>query len=391
MAGFLNSFSPIVAGSSGTTAIQFILPPGTDASLGSITYKLQDPDGIVYASGNAIGYSVTAAPNAVQVNGTIVLAIPDSIPTNTVGTAYQVSMTLTLPGQNSVMQNALVTVLPNTMVATGASDTVIIQGNLSELELVLPNVEAYVTANFYRDNDIINPTPPTVTGPVATSDGYRYTISVNTSQIPPSLEPYGVIWLFGDSNVSISDQEQSAVYIVTPTQIQAAKDLMLRINKARTSIGDKPTFSVTEMFSYLRRGMDWFNSTGLATSFTMTNAKYGTREFWLKFSEVIALRAQYMFEGETAFDFQGQAISLNVDRAQYYEGLASSIENEAMEPTRQYKQQLGKRGNTGGDGSVNPNTLRHGAIGSVGISLTPVSNIRLGNPNSYFFGIRPFW
>lgn len=391
MAGFLNSFSPIVAGSSGTTAIQFILPPGTDASLGSITYKLQDADGIVYASGNAIGYSVSTVTNAVQVNATIVLAVPDTTPTNTVGSSYQVSMTLALPNQNSVMQNALITILPNTMVATGASDTVIVQGNLSELELVLPIVYPYITANFYRDNDVINPNPPTVSGPVATSDGYRYTIAVNTAAIPPSLEPYSVIWLFGDSNVSISDQEQSAVYIVTPTQIQAAKDLMLRINKARTSIGDKPTFSVTEMFSYLRRGMDWFNSVGVATSFTMNNAKFGTREYWLKFSEIIALRSQYMFEGETAFDFQGQAISLNVDRAQYYEGLASAIENEAMEPTRQYKQQLGKRGNIDGDGSANPATLRHGAIGSVGISLTPVSNIRLGNPNSYFFGIRPFW
>lgn len=391
MAGFLNSFSPIIAGSSGTTAIQFILPPGTDASLGSVTFKLQDSDGLVYSSGSAIGYSISVAPHAVQVNGSIILMIPDNIPVNPTGTAYQVSMVLSIPGVSPIFQNALVTVLPNTMVSTGAADTVIVRGNSAKLNLVLPTLPGYVTANFYKDNDIINASPPAVQGPVVTSDGYSYTIVLDTTQIPASLEPYGVIWLIGDDPITLHDQEQSAVYIISPTQVQAAKDLMLRINKARTSIGDRPTFEITEMFSYLRRGMDWFNSIGAATNFNMTNAKYGTREFWIKFSEVVALRAQYMFEGETSFDFQGQAISLSVDRSQFYDGLASTIESEAVEATRVFKQQMAKRGNSGGDGSANPTSLQHGAIGSVGISLSPVSNLRLGNPNSYFFGIRPFW
>jgi len=390
MSGFLNSFSPIIAGSSGTTAVQFILPKGADAALGSISFQLVDPDGVVWSSGLATGYNIVPTSNSVIVNATVVLSVPSNIPVNDIGTAYQVSMNLSVPNGLTVLQNALFTILPDTMVETGASDTVIVKGTKAKLQLVLPEA-SYVTANFYKDNSVINPTPPVVSGPTLTSDGYLYEIVLDTTQIPASLEPYGVMWLYGPSATDLYDQEQSAIYLISPTQVQAAKDLQYRINKARTSIGDKPTFSMEEMFSYLRRGMDWFNSIGIVTTFNMTNAKYGTREFWLKFSEVIALRAQYGFEGETAFDFQGQAISLSVDRAQYYEGLASAIENEAMEPTRQYKQQLGKRGNTDGDGSVNPNTLRQGAIGSLGISLTPVSNLRLGNPNSYFFGIRPFW
>ncbi len=391
MSGFLNSFSPIVAGNSGTTVVQFVLPSGTNAAGGSIQYELVDPNGIVYTSGTAIGYSVTTSPNSVQANATVVLSVPSNIPVNLLGTAYQVSMTLNIPGKSPVLQTALVTIQPNTMVYTGASDIVCIKGTTAKLQLVLPEDFPTVTANFYKDNDIINPTPPSVTGPVVTSDGYAYSINLVTQQIPASLEPYGVIWQYGASATDLEGQEQSSVYVITQSMIQAAKDLQLRINKARTSIGDKPTFDITEMFSYMRRGMDWFNSVGITTSFTMTNAKFGTREYWLKFSEVIALRSQYMFEGETAFDFQGQAISLNVDRSQYYEGLASAIESEAMEPTRQYKDQLGKRGNINGDGSADPNSLRKGAIGSLGISLTPVSNLRLGNPNAYFFGIRPFW
>lgn len=390
MAGFLNSFSPIVAGNSGTTLIQFQLPAGTSAASGVISYELKDADGVVYANGMAVGYNVVNTANAVLVNASIILTVPSNIPTNIVGTAYQVSMKLSIPSLPDNFQSALITILPNTMVETGAADIVSIHGTKALLELVLAE-NKYVTADFYKDNTKINPTPPTVSPAVATSDGYAYQIELNTQPLQPSLEPYGVVWFYGNDATHLYDQEQSSVYVITQSQLQAAKDLQLRINKARTSIGDKPTFDITEMLSYLRRGMDWFNAFGIVTSFTMTNAKYGTREYWLKFSEIIALRAQYMFESETNFDFQGQAISLNVDRTGFYEGLASAIESEVQEAARQYKQQLGKRGNTNGDGSADPNSLRKGAIGSLGISLTPVSNLRLGNPNSYFFGIRPFW
>lgn len=391
MSGFLNSFNDTVAGDTATTTIQFVLPLNFDASLGNISFLLQDAEGLVYSYGVANNYSVSQSQNAVLVQAQVNLTIPSTIPTNNMGTAYQVSMLLEVPNEKPVYQNALIKVLPLTMKETGASDCVIIKGSRSSLDLTLPRQYNVVSANFYRDNDIINPTPPIIAPPVPTADGFVYSIKLNTQQIQATLNPYSVIWLYGDSPTELDEQTQSSIYVVTPSMMQAAKDLLLRVNKARTSIGDRPTYSIDEMMSYLRRGADWFNAYSLVTTFSMTNAKNGIREYWIKFSEVIALRSQYMYEGETAFDFQGQAVSLNIDRSQYYEGLASVIENEVLEPTRMLKQQLAKRGNTDGDGSVDPNALRRGAIGSLGISLTPVSNLRLGNPNSYFFGIRPFW
>jgi hypothetical protein len=120
----------------------------------------------------------------------------------------------------------------------------------------------------------------------------------------------------------------------------------------------------------------------------MTNATGPVRNYWINMSEIEALRSQYMAESEAAFDFQGQAISLSIDRTQYYEALASAIEIQIQEPMRTLKQNLGKRGALAGDGNVDPTQLRQGAIGTIGISLSPVSNLRPFNANYWLGGLR---
>jgi hypothetical protein len=76
-----------------------------------------------------------------------------------------------------------------------------------------------------------------------------------------------------------------------------------------------------------------------------------------------------------------------VDRSQYYESLAASLESAITESCRQLKQQMAKRGISSGDGSQNPNALAYGAIGTVGISLSPISNIRsFGVGNTWWGG-----
>ncbi|MEK9322795.1 hypothetical protein, partial [Escherichia coli] len=61
--------------------------------------------------------------------------------------------------------------------------------------------------------------------------------------------------------------------------------------------------------------MDAFNGAyGQFTSFTMTNARGPIREYWLLYAELAAIQSQYLAEGEKAFNYQGAAISLEVDR-----------------------------------------------------------------------------
>lgn len=385
---FLNTFESVVAGNSATTVAQFVLPVGTDASNGVVTFELLDADGAVYSSGTGTGYSFTAAANGVVAQATVVVPVPSNIPTNITGESYQVRITLTTPDFTTQLFANLI-VNPATLTYTGAEDVVELSGNTVQMNLVLPATFTTVTADFYYQNTKINPAPPTILGPTATADGYHYwlNLTLDPSVVPATLYPYHLLWQYSNAGSGVNI-ENAAVYCVTPSMMQAMKDLLAEINKARTSIGERPTFSVLDAFTHLRLGGDLWNAFGNPTTFTFTNAVGGVRAYWLAWSKISALRSQYLFEGESAFDYGGQSVTLNIDRTQYYEGMASAIESSITEPGRAFKGILAKRGNTSGDGNVDPNKLRFGAIGTVGVTLSPVANIRPWNVNTWLGGQR---
>jgi hypothetical protein len=138
---------------------------------------------------------------------------------------------------------------------------------------------------------------------------------------------------------------------------------------------------------WLRRGMDMFNNAhGVFTSFTMTNAMGGVREFWLLCAEKAALEAQYGLEAEKSFNFSGAAISLDVDRTQYLDAMIGKIDQVLDAQLKPFKQNLIIKGNTGGDGS-GPNgdgnfgALQQSSMGSVAIAITPASIYNIGSWN----------
>ena len=149
-----------------------------------------------------------------------------------------------------------------------------------------------------------------------------------------------------------------------------------RITKAHTTLyGTSDLIFPTEtVMLWLRRGRDMFNSyQGVFTSFTMVNAKNGIREYWLMCAEAMALTSQELAEAEKAFDFQGAAISLNVDRAAAYGSMADKIQGLLDNQLKPMKQNLIIKGQTSGDGSADTTRLGRGAIGCVGITITPAS------------------
>ncbi|MFA5669436.1 MAG: hypothetical protein WC967_09330 [Balneolaceae bacterium] len=387
----MNSFSDVIAGTTATATFELILQNTNDSAGLSTTYELLDADGAVYSQG--VGGAVTTVQknNSLLVQSPISISIPSQIPANDFGTNYQVKVSVFRNGEEITYVYSNIKVLsPQATEDLGPKDTVILQGQKGTLELVLPYnlVEADPDPNnleiaclIFNGNDLLNiPALPLTKTLVA--DGYRYATQIDLADstysdggLIPSLDPYTIVWQYitpdGEHN-----SETASLYGINTTIADATKVVMQKINKARASIKDsRVVFEIPELLNYLRRGRDQFNAFGQVTSFTMTNAKFGQREYWLQFSEVEALRTHYLFEGETDFDFSGQAISLSVQRAQYYDTLADKIEGVLNERVRPYKDLLAKRGNISGDGSADPNRLDKRAIGNVGISITPVSKI----------------
>jgi hypothetical protein len=106
----------------------------------------------------------------------------------------------------------------------------------------------------------------------------------------------------------------------------------------------------------------------------MVNATGGIREYWLRYAEVAMLQAHALAEGEKAFNFSGQAISLDVDKSQYYQTLADNLLQQINEDIRPFKQNLLKKGAVAGDGNMAG--VANGGLGAssrLGLSIHPAS------------------
>lgn len=390
----INSFENVRLGQTASTLIQFILKPKQEITNASVTYDLLDEDGIIYSSGTGAAIEVIIKPNAKLVQSQINIPVPSNIPTNELGTTYQVRLTLQINSTESTELYTNLTILSENLEYTGTSDVVDIKGNIIKSSILIDTLATDINPVIYFGNDLLNIQPLAPSAATINSDGYSYFTEIDTNQytidnLPafyPSLNPYNLIWEYIIDNNNYT--ENASVWVVTPSILMAAKDLLSDINKARTSIRLKPTFSVTDALLALRLGGDAFNSYYDPTNFTFINASGQVRHFWLAFSKISALRSQYMFEAESNFDFQGNAISLTVQREQYYESLASAIENSIQDPAKAFKTILSKRGNVAGDGNVDPLRSGRGSLGNVGVTLSAVSRLRPWNPHSWLGGQR---
>lgn len=380
MTAFSNSLTHVVAGNSATTLASFVVPDiFSSVASGYVVYDLIDANNSVYATGNGTNYTVSPEDSSNRITSECTITVPSDIPVTTVGTSYQVRFTLNLPDEDNqefYVFSSLI-VLPPQKVDHGADDVVEMAGTTASMTLVLSDAAdtGTVLVNGYMNNTAIPAISGlTPSGPIQLADGYQYTVSVPTPAEVASLVPYNMIW---DYSLSGQVYHQSAqLFLVTPSILDAMKAVLVQVNKSRAHFGFQQVFNEAEILNYLRLGMDYFNGLFNPTMFTMTNATGPIRFFWIQCSCILALRSQYLMEGEAAFNFSGQAISLDVDRSQFYEGLASAIDQQIQEPLRQLKANLAKRGLIAGDGNVNPTALTKNAIGTLGISASPVSNMR---------------
>jgi hypothetical protein len=74
------------------------------------------------------------------------------------------------------------------------------------------------------------------------------------------------------------------------------------------------------MYEYMTRGVEYVNSANPITSWSLLNfpQAFGFTNFLLMASAWWGLNAQYLSEGELAFQFGGQTVNLDVDRTAYY-------------------------------------------------------------------------
>lgn len=385
---FRTTVDEIPAGESVIGKGVFFLAPGTDASQGYVTWTLLGDGGVTFATGNGFDYRILPSNFFTQVEAQSVVHVPSDIPATLDGNSYQLRWELHLPGlQDQYAFESIRVSSKEGSVPTGPSDALELAGDPILLSIVVPRLYDNVGFEIFLGNiKEVNYTP--VGNPTKVSSGWLYQISIQTSPMTANLEAYTVAWKYWNNlNTGSVFRETSSLFLFSPSLLQAIDDVKRRVSKARTTLTGFPDmiFESSDIAAYLRRGRDYFNAAGgLFTNFDMSNATGAIREYWLQYTEVALLEAQALAEGEKAFDFQGQAISLNTEqRAQAYQSAADQLSGRLNTDVRPLKQNLQMRGFTQGDGDV---TSIPGNRPRVGITISQLSQFgRWGTSRFYGF------
>lgn len=381
---YVDLVDSIEAGQSAIGTAVFSFPPGVDPSGGYVNWEFLDSQGVTYAVGNAFDYRIQSNGLSNIVFAKAIINVPSSVPPSDINSKYQLRYTLKLPNANNAMglpqQDTFysyenITVVGLTTVPTGTQDSIEVRGNKATMSIVLDRLYDNVVVQLFQDNTKIG--EARIQEFTRVASGYYFAGIFDTANLTESLEPYTVVWNYG--NLATPNEvfsESSSLWIATPTMLGAINDVKAKINKARTTLYGEPDllFPPTTIMLWLRRARDMLNGgPGGFTTFTMLNAKGSIREYWLMYAELMAIEAQYMAEGEKAFNFSGAAISLDVDRTGYLDSAASKIQSRLDNEIKPWKQNLIIKGVVTGDGSADPSKLQKGALGSVGITITPAS------------------
>lgn len=387
---FQDLIGQIEAGNAAVGAAVFQFPAQIDPARGFVTWELLAQDGTVYAAGNAFQYTVTRTGIENIVVAKSVISVPSTVPPSLDNQSYQLRYTLELPqdsgvpvdpltgnlSQNVYFQFENLRVVSPVSVPLGAQPSVELKGVPANLSIVLSKPYDNVTLEIWSGGTQITPSVP-ITDFEVVSSGYVYAGVIDTNQLQVSLVPYSVIWKYwASNNASVVNQTRTDLFIVNPSILGAVDDMKAKVNKARTTLYGRPDllYPIPTCLTWLRRGGDAFNGAyGQFTNFNFTNALGIIREMWLLESELAAIQSQYLAEGEKAFSYQGAQISLEVDRTAYLEAAQNAIQSRLDNELPNIKRQLIVKGVTTGPGDTNPSALQPGAIGAVGITITPAN------------------
>lgn len=159
------------------------------------------------------------------------------------------------------------------------------------------------------------------------------------------------------------------VWAVTPQIMLAMSHLEDFLNKSRVAnVIPELRYNDSDLMTYLERGLYMFNRVGYPTGFNGTNMLGILFDGWIICSCYYALSAQLIAEGSLAFDFNGQGVSLNVDRTPQLEGALGRIESQIESQVVPLKKLLNAQGITQGDGSVGATSLNNpSSVGRMGI------------------------
>lgn len=383
---FMDLLGTMQAGNSAVGTVVFTLPKDIELEGEKyVVWDLIDSESNILASGNSFDLIQNEITNALEAK--CLITVPSTLSPTSVTKRYQIRYCLILNKEKFYQFETLKIESKEGTEYLGTEDTVELQGTKTCMQIITQYPADKVIMELYKDNKLLASQDMSNFGEKVSS-GWRYGGYIDTHDLAVSLDNYDVIFKYSLSSSPLDTfQENKKLWVVNPSILSAAKDILEKVNKARTTLYGAPdlVYTMPCLLTWLRRGADRFNGAyGIITSFTFTNAKGGIREYWLMWAELMALESQYLAEGEKAFDFQGAAIQLTVDRTQYLDTVRGNLQSVLDNEFKPFKQNLTIKGNTAGDGSGEGGKDSSGSIGAVAITITPVTGWGRYYPGNYY-------
>lgn len=124
-----------------------------------------------------------------------------------------------------------------------------------------------------------------------------------------------------------SSMEVHQLYVITPRTMSIISNLRLLLDKARNrDINVNLRWTDTELAAFIAMGIQRINGAPPQfTNWTIESVPKQLTDLVLKAAEYEAFNSLYLAEGMAAFDFQGQAVSLSVDRTKYIDTLRKDL------------------------------------------------------------------
>lgn len=189
---------------------------------------------------------------------------------------------------------------------------------------------------------------------------YDYT----TANIPVldqrlSLMPHLAEWTYTDPFGSPA-LEVHPIYVISSKMFLFIDAVKKVVDRARNNdINPNLRYTDIDLAHYVLEGLQRVNvNAPTFTNFTPDTVPFVFHPLVKDCAAVRALQAQYLAEGVSAFDFQGQSVQLNVDRTQYIQQMIDMLNTDLDERIRKAKKIA----------------VRASGAGVLGISVSPSTN-----------------
>jgi hypothetical protein len=198
-----------------------------------------------------------------------------------------------------------------------------------QLSIPLPKKVSNVKLEIYDSNNslIYSNGAPQQLGTY--NEYYVYSISIPPSTLQAQKD-YLAVWLITDGDVYSFCQ---VIHCSSLTEMSWISNLRMYLDKVQKSVDIYQGYKDSELYFYIQMGCDYINSAGkIPTAWTLSQwaslPMIANSQYWLlEAAKWVGLRAQYLAEGDSAFSFSSQPVTLDVDRTGFIESELGRIKD----------------------------------------------------------------